>query len=85
MQSRARRRLNKNRIKLFGGTAKRTIAFLCECRATNCRETVVLSGAEYEARSSRGDSVVHPRHLVHGDALGERYRLRPTAVCRGYR
>ena len=57
-----RRRINENRLELFGGNAERTIAFICECSDAYCRETVVLTPSQFEERVAVKGTVVHPRH-----------------------
>jgi hypothetical protein len=57
-----RRRLNENRRALFGTTQERTVAFICECGDPRCRETVLLSGSQFEARTKQGALLVHPQH-----------------------
>jgi hypothetical protein len=56
--------MNMNRIQLFGTNGERVIAFICECGDSDCRETVLLTGPQFEARTAEGDLVVHPRHSV---------------------
>ena len=55
-----RRWFNDDRKRLFGGDGQRLIAFVCECTDPDCREAVLLTADEYEAR--RGRLVVHENH-----------------------
>jgi hypothetical protein len=44
-----RRRFNEDRKRVFGGS-ERLIAFICECSDPDCRETVMLTERQYDAR-----------------------------------
>jgi hypothetical protein len=57
-----RRRLNENRMRLFGSNAERTIVFVCECENEGCRETVLLKAGDYDSCAERGELVLHGRH-----------------------
>ena len=57
-----RRRLNENRLRLFGSNSQRTIVFLCECEDGGCRETVLLTAGDFDSRAERGELVLHQRH-----------------------
>jgi hypothetical protein len=54
-----RRQFNDGRKRLFG-TPGRVIAFVCECADSNCRNTVLLTAVEYDAR--RPGLIIDPRH-----------------------
>jgi hypothetical protein len=56
--------MNMNRLQLFATDGARVIAFICECGDGDCRETVLLTGPQFEARTADGDLVVHPGHSV---------------------
>ncbi|HSL64209.1 MAG TPA: hypothetical protein VK874_06070 [Gaiellaceae bacterium] len=47
-----RRTINDDRRRQFG-TPGRPIAFVCECGDPDCREGVILTGAEYDALKPR--------------------------------
>jgi len=54
--------MNLDRVRLFGSDKARVIVFVCECGDGDCRETVLLTAPQFEARTTDGDLVVHPRH-----------------------
>jgi hypothetical protein len=51
--------MNADRRKRFG-TDGRTLALLCECADAECRRTVLISPAEYDAL--RPGLLLHPDH-----------------------
>jgi hypothetical protein len=55
--------MNADRRKRFG-TDGRTLALVCECIDAECRRTVLMSPAEYDA--IRPGLVLHPDHNVIG-------------------
>ena len=56
-----RRRLNDDRLRLFG-RANRTIAFVCECADPGCSKTVLLGEQEYDARRRVQGLILHESH-----------------------
>lgn len=51
--------MNEHRRRLFGD-AGRSLALICECADPECRETVLLTVEEYDAR--RPEPILHPAH-----------------------
>jgi hypothetical protein len=47
-ESHPRRWFNDDRKRAFGGASERVIAFVCECSDPDCRESVILTEAEYD-------------------------------------
>jgi hypothetical protein len=58
---RPRRDFNDDRRRIFGG-ANRLIAFICECADPDCRNTVLLTQDEYDAR--RPELILHEDHAL---------------------
>jgi hypothetical protein len=56
-----RQAMNEHRRRLFGD-ADRSLALICECDDPDCRETVLLTVAEYDDR--RPDPILHPSHAA---------------------
>jgi hypothetical protein len=50
--------MNEDRLRIFPDD--RPVAFVCECPDPNCLRTVILTPAEYRARSDA--PVVHESH-----------------------
>lgn len=40
------------------------IAFICECGAGDCHETLLLTAAEYRDRAEAGELLLHRKHAV---------------------
>jgi hypothetical protein len=57
-------RVRLARLHLFGSDKDRVIVFVCECTDAACRETVLLTAPQFDARTADGDLVVHPHHAV---------------------
>jgi len=55
----ARLLMNQDRFRIFHDVS-REIAFICECPDPECRRTVILTPAQYQAL--RPDLIVHPAH-----------------------
>jgi hypothetical protein len=55
-----RRAMNEDRRRVFGSS--RAIAFLCECRAPDCRAAVVLSPRQFDAVLAAADVVLYAGH-----------------------
>ena len=53
--------MNEDRLRIFPDS-NRPVAFVCECPDSSCLRTVVLTPAEYRARSGAGEPVVHESH-----------------------
>jgi hypothetical protein len=51
--------LNDDRRRRFGESG-RQLALLCECGDADCKRTVLLTPAEYDA--ARPGSILHPEH-----------------------
>lgn len=45
-----RRRFNDDRLRLFGASERRAIAFVCECERPDCRMTILLTPEQYVER-----------------------------------
>lgn len=55
-----RRAMNEDRRRVFGSS--RAIAFLCECRAPDCRAAVVLTPRQFDAVIEAADVILHAGH-----------------------
>ena len=62
-----RPQMNADRRRRFGETG-RTLALLCECGEAECRRTVLLSAAEYDA--ARPGPILHPDHAGDSPTAG---------------
>jgi len=56
-----REQLNDDRRRRFGSPG-RTLALLCECGASDCHRTVLLSAEDYDR--IRPAPIVHPDHVA---------------------
>lgn len=55
-----RRAMNEDRRRVFGSS--RAIAFLCECRAPDCRAAVVLTPRQFDAVVAAADVILYAGH-----------------------
>jgi hypothetical protein len=59
-EAQRRRRLNRDRLRIFGRDSERVIAFICECDDADCTKTVTLTAPEF--RGLGDATLVHQAH-----------------------